>query len=91
MTVTPSAASRSAMSCDWVDARRFTRVFTAAMSTDTGAPSVDPANRTPSSSDSCTVVINSAVATSVFEGTQSVSTAEPPRPSRSTTVTSAPS
>ena len=36
-------------------------------------------------------VITSAVAMRVFDGTQSVSTAEPPSPSRSTRVTSAPS
>ena len=36
-------------------------------------------------------VISSAVAISVLLGTQSVSTAEPPTPSVSTTVTSAPS
>ena len=48
-------------------------------------------NRTPSSPDSCTDVITSAVAIRVLDGTQSVSTAEPPRPSLSTTVTSAPS
>ena len=36
-------------------------------------------------------VISSAVAIRVLLGTQSVSTAEPPRPSESTTVTFAPS
>jgi hypothetical protein len=35
--------------------------------------------------------MTSAVAISVFDGTQSVSTADPPRPSRSMTVVSAPS
>src|SRR5690606_24852954 len=37
------------------------------------------------------VVITSAVAIRVLDGTQSVSTDAPPRPSQSTTVTSAPS
>ena len=45
----------------------------------------------PSSADSDTSVISSAVAMSVLDGTQSVRTAEPPTPSVSTTVTSAPS
>ena len=47
--------------------------------------------RTPSSSAPPTSVISSAVAISVLLGTQSVRTAEPPIPSLSTTVTSAPS
>ncbi len=46
---------------------------------------------TPSSLAPATSVISSAVAISVLLGTQSVSTAEPPSPSVSTTVTSAPS
>ena len=46
---------------------------------------------TPSSAASATSVISSAVAIRVLLGTQSVSTAEPPTPSVSTTVTSAPS
>src|ERR1044072_9520000 len=37
------------------------------------------------------VIITSAVAINVFDGTQSVSTDAPPRPSQSTKVTSAPS
>ena len=45
----------------------------------------------PSSPASATSVITSAVAMRVLLGTQSVSTAEPPRPSVSTMVTSAPS
>ena len=45
----------------------------------------------PSSAASETCVITSAVAISVLLGTQSVSTAEPPMPCESTTVTSAPS
>src|SRR5690242_15868669 len=45
----------------------------------------------PSSPDSATSVITSAVAIKVLDGTQSVSTAEPPRPSVSTRVTSPPS
>ena len=46
---------------------------------------------TPSSAAPPTSVISSAVAISVLLGTQSVRTAEPPIPSLSTTVTSAPS
>ena len=46
---------------------------------------------TPSSAAPATSVISSAVAIRVLLGTQSVSTAEPPMPSVSTTVTSAPS
>ena len=45
----------------------------------------------PSSSASSMSAISSAVAIRVLLGTQSVMTAEPPRPSESTTVTSAPS
>ena len=45
----------------------------------------------PSSAASATSVITSAVAIRVLLGTQSVSTAEPPTPSVSTMVTSAPS
>ncbi|SCE57650.1 AIG2-like family protein [Streptomyces sp. DfronAA-171] len=53
---------------------------------------VSSATRMPSSSyEESKVVITSAVAMRVFEGTQSVSTEAPPRPSQSTTVTSAPS
>src|SRR3546814_19709638 len=46
---------------------------------------------TPSSAEAATSVITSAVAIRVLLGTQSVSTADPPRPSVSTSVTSAPS
>ena len=45
----------------------------------------------PSSAAAATSVITSAVAIRVLLGTQSVSTADPPMPSESTTVTSAPS
>ena len=45
----------------------------------------------PSSAELPTSAISSAVAISVLLGTQSVRTAEPPMPSVSTTVTSAPS
>jgi hypothetical protein len=102
-TVTFSWSSRRSTSADWARASAFTRVFTAARSTVTAddasapappatpAPSAAPAKRRPSSPDPSTSVITSAVAISVLLGTQSVSTAEPPMPSRSTTVTSAPS
>ena len=55
-----------------------------------GVAASSPPNRSPSSSDSRTSVITSAVAIRVFDGTQSVSTADPPRPSVSTRVTSPP-
>ena len=45
---------------------------------------------TPSSADPASSLISSLVAISVLLGTQSVSTAEPPGPSVSTIVTSAP-
>ena len=45
----------------------------------------------PRAEASCSAAIMSAVAISVLDGTQSVSTQAPPSPSRSTTVTSAPS
>ncbi len=82
------------MSSDWVRASLVTRALTRARSTLTrpsGPKSSDEPSRTPSWPDSAVSVIDSAVAIRVFEGTQSVRTAEPPSPSRSTTVTSAPS
>ena len=54
-----------------------------------GSPSWS-SNCTPSSGAPENSVISSAVAIRVLLGTQSVTTAEPPRPSLSTTVTSAP-
>ena len=48
-------------------------------------------NCTPRSAASSTAFDASAVAMSDFDGTTSVSTAEPPTPTRSTSVTSAPS
>ena len=77
------------MSEDCASASSLTRSLTRGRST-AGAPSV-PGNRTPSSPASVMSAITSAVATRVLLGTQSVSTAEPPMPSVSTTVTSAPS
>ena len=86
------------MSSDCACASAVTRLFTRARSTPTRSsgrsppPAAPPApSLTPSSPDSAVSVITSAVAISVLDGTQSVSTAEPPSPSRSTTVTSAPS
>ena len=91
-TRTPSRSRRAWMSSDWAAASRFTRSLTAARSTETrpGAGR-SAAMRTPRSPLSAARVITSAVAMRVLLGTQSVSTHEPPRPSRSTTVTSAPS
>ncbi len=85
------------MSCDWASASRFTRRLTFPRSTpttraDCSMGGVSSATMIPSSSyDESKVVITSAVAIRVFDGTQSVSTDAPPRPSQSTTVTSAPS
>ena len=52
---------------------------------------VCPLMRTPRLALLAAAVMTFAVAMRALLGTQSVSTAEPPRPSRSTTVTSAPS
>ena len=85
------------MSCDWASASRFTRRLTLPRSTPTTRAGlsmcgVSSATMMPSSSyEESKVVITSAVAIRVFDGTQSVSTDAPPRPSQSTTVTSAPS
>ena len=77
------------MSLDCASASVLTRSLTRARSV-VGASPV-PGNRMPSSPASVMSDISSAVAISVLLGTQSVSTAEPPTPSVSTTVTSAPS
>ncbi len=78
------------MSADCAAASRFTRALTSPRSTETAA-APPPAMRTPSGPESAAEVMNSAVAMRVLLGTQSVRTHDPPRPSRSTTVTSAPS
>ena len=81
------------MSADWSAASLFTRSLTRARSTTTSwaaSPSWS-SKLTPSSGAPERSVISSEVAISVLLGTQSVTTAEPPRPSLSTTVTSAPS
>jgi len=81
------------MSSDWSWASCLTRALTRARSTWTpedGSPSTS-VRLTPSSVAPDTSVISSAVAIRVLLGTQSVSTADPPRPSVSTMVTSAPS
>ena len=93
MTSTPSFASRLAMSADWSEASCLTRRLSRPRSTVTvvaASPSWS-VSRTPSSADPATSVIRSDVAIRVLLGTQSVSTAEPPSPSRSTTVTYEPS
>ena len=81
------------MSVDWSAASCFTRRLTRGRSTATRVASSPSASWkvTPSSGASARSAISSEVAISVLLGTQSVSTAEPPRPSVSTTVTSAPS
>ncbi len=77
------------MSSDCFSASASTRSFTRARSTPV-SQLPRPFTSTPSSGASWIVVITSAVAIRVFEGTQSVSTAAPPMPLRSTTVTWAP-
>ena len=88
------------MSADCAAASALTRVFTAARSMrcrscssvpPTAPDSGVPSSRMPSSGARSAIVIHSAVAMSVLEGTTSVSTAAPPSPAASTTVTSAPS
>ena len=84
------------MSSDCWPARSFSRRFTARRSTATSGATWRPASfgtekRTPSRAMRWIAPIEFAVAMSVFEGTTSVSTAEPPTPARSMSVTSAPS
>ena len=81
------------MSADWSAASALTRVLTRARSTRIPVAASPSASwkATPSSAAPAMSVISSAVAIRVLLGTQSVSTAEPPMPSLSTTVTSAPS
>ena len=81
------------MSADWSAASCWTRRLTWPRSTETdvAASPSRSVSRTPSSWRVETSVITSAVAIRVLLGTQSVSTALPPMPSVSTTVTSAPS
>src|SRR5690606_23362016 len=68
------------------------RRFTCGRSTRTPVPpSGAPSKRTPSDAASSSACFRTEVAISVLDGTQSVSTQEPPGPLRSTTVTSAPS
>ena len=81
------------MSDDWSAASRITRWLTRSRSTTTSwaaSPSWS-AKLIPSSGAPASSVISSAVAIRVLLGTQSVTTAEPPIPSLSTTVTWAPS
>ena len=81
------------MSRDWSAASCLTRSLTRARSTLIVVAASPSRSRkfTPSSDASRSSVITSAVAIRVLLGTQSVRTAEPPTPSVSTTVTSAPS
>ena len=78
------------MSVDWSAASCLTRALTRARSTlmVVAASPWWSWKLTPSSCAVDMSVISSAVAISVLLGTQSVSTAEPPTPSVSTTVTS---
>ena len=81
------------MSADWSAASCLTRALTRARSTasDVVASPSRSVKTIPSSAEPAISVIRSEVAISVLLGTQSVSTAEPPSPSESTTVTRAPS
>ncbi len=81
------------MSVDWSAASFLTRSLTRPRSTEMEV-AASPSWSWKLTPSSCAVpmsAISSAVAISVLLGTQSVSTAEPPIPSVSTTVTSAPS
>ena len=86
-SVTPSRTSRFAMSSDCCRASCLMRVSTVATSTTTSPEPVP----TPTRGASRMAVTRSLVAIRVLLGTQSVSTQAPPIPSRSITVTCAPS
>src|ERR1700730_6333428 len=86
MTLMPSAASRAVMSADWARARSVIRSYSRAALTVARPPVAMP-----SPADRLSRVFGLGVSMSVWEGTQWVSTQPPPRPSESTTVTSAPS
>ena len=95
-TLTPACSRLRRMSSDCWLARSLSRRFTARRSTETTGATCRPAsfgteNRTPSRAMRWIAPIEFAVAMRVFDGTTSVSTAEPPTPDRSTSVTSAPS
>ena len=81
-----SCGAALSMSSDWRSREASTRRLTAARSTRTSSASCSP-----SSPESCVSAMTSAVAIRVLDGTQSVSTAEPPIPSVSIRVTSPPS
>ncbi len=90
---TPSRSSRSRMSADCARASSTTRWLTTARSARNwrrAVPSSSAADLMPSSAARSAMVIHSAVAIRVLDGTTSVSTAAPPSPCRSTSVTSAP-
>src|SRR5580693_9217358 len=86
MTLTPSAASRPATSADWARARDRIRAFSRWASTAAPGPTWMP-----SAAELSRAAIRAELAIRVLEGTQSVRTHAPPRPSRSITVTAAPS
>src|SRR5215469_12148010 len=90
MTFTPSADSRDATSADCAMASARTLAYRRAASTRT-APFRSELTSSPRPGEASMAAIIPELAMSVFDGTQSVSTQAPPRPSRSTTVTSAPS
>ena len=78
------------MSADCARASSRTRRLTRPRLTLIACWTVPPPMGSPSSLADCIEVITSAVAMSVLDGTQSVSTAAPPSPSRSMRVTSPP-
>ncbi len=93
MIVTPAASSDSRMSWDWLRASSRSRELTVEKSAQASVVYESPSSwpkRTPNAVEALTRRIASAVAMSVFDGTTSVSTAEPPTPFSSTMVTSAP-
>src|SRR5580704_94101 len=89
-TFTPSADSRDATSADWALARDWTLAYRRGASR-RAAPFPALLRRMPRLAEPSSAAIIPDVAMRVLDGTQSVSTQAPPRPSRSTTVTSAPS
>ena len=93
-TSIPSAASRAVTSADCAQASARTLAYSRGASTVARAVPAEPgpqSRRMPRAAAPSSAAIMPEVAISVLDGTQSVSTQAPPSPSRSTTVTLAPS
>ena len=87
---TPTVSSRSSMSRLCAEARSRMRSLTAPRSAAASCPLFTPSKRTPSPPATSMRERECEVEIRVLLGTQSVRTAAPPKPSRSTTVTDAP-